>query len=306
MKTITLLLGACALAALSAGTAGAGPCTTEIDNVTKLLASKDAGAGPTAGASATTGQHPPSATMGAADPSASASSAAAELGAAATSAHGGHESGHAGRRPNFASGQQRARAASADRRHGPGRARRRHFAAGRAEPEPRRAHGGAAGGRRPSARVRQSGVGAGRAQRGPRLRSGRPGSRLHGCDSTGEAARRLILRNRGRPHAEERAQRASRSMRPVCGRPSFETGAARLPQDEAVQTRGLAARKANRWPSSQTHDVKQRSVVRSRGALLRPGSRFSFRVHPRMRGGRSADRRTISFVAFARRDDPRE
>ncbi len=43
MKTITLLLGACALAALSAGTAGAGPCTTEIDNVTKLLASKDAG-----------------------------------------------------------------------------------------------------------------------------------------------------------------------------------------------------------------------------------------------------------------------
>jgi len=40
MKTITLLLGAGALAALSAGTAGAGPCTSEIDNVTKLLASK--------------------------------------------------------------------------------------------------------------------------------------------------------------------------------------------------------------------------------------------------------------------------
>src|SRR6476660_6585328 len=81
MKTITLLLGACALAALSAGTAGAGPCTTEIDNVTKLLASKDAGAGPTAGvASATTGQHPPSAAMGAADPSTSASSAAADSG----------------------------------------------------------------------------------------------------------------------------------------------------------------------------------------------------------------------------------
>ena len=192
MKTITLLFGACALAALSAGTAGAGPCTTEIDNVTKLLASKDAGAGPTAGASATTGQHPPSATMGAADPSTSASSAAAELGAAATSAHGGHESGHAGRRPIFASGQQRTRAASADRRHGPGRARRRRFDAGRAEPEPRRPHGGAAGGRRPTARVRQPGVGAGGAQRGPRLRSGRPGSRLHGCNSTGETARRLI------------------------------------------------------------------------------------------------------------------
>jgi hypothetical protein len=81
MKTITLLLGAGALAALSAGTAVAGPCTSEIDNVTKLLASKDAGAGPTAGgASATTGQHPPSATMGAADPSTAASSAAAQSG----------------------------------------------------------------------------------------------------------------------------------------------------------------------------------------------------------------------------------
>jgi hypothetical protein len=80
MKTITLLLGACALAALSTGTAGAGPCTTEIDSLTKLLASKDAGAGPTAGAGATTGQHPPSATMGAADSSTSASTAAADSG----------------------------------------------------------------------------------------------------------------------------------------------------------------------------------------------------------------------------------
>src|SRR6478752_668649 len=79
MKTITLLLGACALAALPVATAGAGPCTAEIDNVTKLLASKDAGAGPTAGgANTTTGQHPPSATMGAADPSTAASSAAAQ------------------------------------------------------------------------------------------------------------------------------------------------------------------------------------------------------------------------------------
>ena len=31
---------------------------------------------------------------------------------------------------------------------------------------------------------------------------------------------------------------------------------------------------------SFSHDVKQRSVVRSRGALLRPGSVSSFRVHP--------------------------
>ena len=81
MKTISLLLGACTLAILPMGTAGAGPCTTEIENLTKLLASRDAGAGPTAGAaSPTTGQHPPSASMGAADPSTAASSAAAESG----------------------------------------------------------------------------------------------------------------------------------------------------------------------------------------------------------------------------------
>jgi len=56
---------------------------------------------------------------------------------------------------------------------------------------------------------------------------------------------------------------------------------------------------------SFSHDVKQRSVLRSRGALVRPGSRFPFASTP-TRGGRSADRRTISVVAFARRDDPRE
>jgi hypothetical protein len=33
----------------------------------------------------------------------------------------------------------------------------------------------------------------------------------------------------------------------------------------------VAARKANRWPWSQTHDVKQRSLLRSRGAIMRPG-----------------------------------
>jgi hypothetical protein len=45
--------------------------------MTKLLASRDAGAGPTAGGSAATG-HPPTAAMGGADPSTSASSAAAD------------------------------------------------------------------------------------------------------------------------------------------------------------------------------------------------------------------------------------
>ncbi len=76
MKTATLLFGACAMVALS-GAAWAGPCTTEIENMTKLLASRDAGAGPTVGGTtATTGQHPPTAAMGAADTSTSASSAA--------------------------------------------------------------------------------------------------------------------------------------------------------------------------------------------------------------------------------------
>ena len=148
MKTITLLLGACALAALSAGTATAGPCTAEIDNVTKLLASKDAGAGPTTGgASATTGQHPPSATMGAADPSTAASSAAAQSGQPQHPPTATMNQAVRGSSPPGANGRQRSRATSAHRRHESGDARRRCFAAGRSEPEPRRPHGSAAGAR---------------------------------------------------------------------------------------------------------------------------------------------------------------
>jgi hypothetical protein len=79
MKTVTLLVGTCALLAVSTQMAAAGPCATEIDNLSKLFAARDAGAGPTAGAAgSTTGQHPPTAAMGAADPSTAASSAAAE------------------------------------------------------------------------------------------------------------------------------------------------------------------------------------------------------------------------------------
>ena len=104
MKTGTLLL-ACALVALS-GAAWAGPCTTEIENVTKLLASRDAGAGPTAGGSAATG-HPPTAAMGGADPSTSASSAAAEFNSPAASPDGSHEPSDPRQRPIFASGRHR-------------------------------------------------------------------------------------------------------------------------------------------------------------------------------------------------------
>jgi hypothetical protein len=39
-------------------TAAAGPCTTEIENVTKLMAARDAGAGPTTGAGGAAGQQP--------------------------------------------------------------------------------------------------------------------------------------------------------------------------------------------------------------------------------------------------------
>jgi hypothetical protein len=79
MKTSTFLFGACALLIVPMGSAVAGPCATEIDSLTKLMAARDAGAGPTAGAAGTPSeQRPPTATMGAADPSTAASSTAAQ------------------------------------------------------------------------------------------------------------------------------------------------------------------------------------------------------------------------------------
>src|SRR5262249_23450591 len=79
MKTRTFLFGACALLLGPSGPAVAGPCATEIDGLTKLMAARDAGAGPTAGAAGTTsGQRPPTSAMGAADPSTAASSSAAQ------------------------------------------------------------------------------------------------------------------------------------------------------------------------------------------------------------------------------------
>ena len=69
MNAKIFVLGSCAVLALGIGTAQAGPCSEQIDNMTKVLASKDAGSGPTSGAgSASTvtspvGQHPPTAAM---------------------------------------------------------------------------------------------------------------------------------------------------------------------------------------------------------------------------------------------------
>ena len=69
MKTRTLILTSMALFTFAAS-ANAGPCTTEIDNVAKTLAAKDAGSGPTGSAAggmqsaATSGsQHPPTSIM---------------------------------------------------------------------------------------------------------------------------------------------------------------------------------------------------------------------------------------------------
>lgn len=73
-----IILGSCAILALSAGTAAAGPCTNEIDSVAKILASKDAGQGPTAGNTVAAGQQPPTAAMSQADTSTAASNAAAK------------------------------------------------------------------------------------------------------------------------------------------------------------------------------------------------------------------------------------
>jgi hypothetical protein len=73
-----LMLGSCAFLAWQIGTAAAGPCTAEIESLSKILASSDAGSGPTAGTTANPGQHPPTAAMTQADPSTTASTSAAK------------------------------------------------------------------------------------------------------------------------------------------------------------------------------------------------------------------------------------
>jgi hypothetical protein len=74
MKTRTVILAGTAVLALGVGSAIAGPCTAEIDRLAKTLAAKDAGSGPTSGASGASeatqsaptrqDQHPPTAIMG--------------------------------------------------------------------------------------------------------------------------------------------------------------------------------------------------------------------------------------------------
>jgi hypothetical protein len=78
MKATTFILASCALLALPIGAAGAGRCTSEIDNLSKVLAAQDAGSGPTPGAPLGAGQHPPTTAMSQADQSTAASAEAAQ------------------------------------------------------------------------------------------------------------------------------------------------------------------------------------------------------------------------------------
>jgi hypothetical protein len=72
MKIVNSVVIAAALLAVPMSTATAGPCTVEIENFTKLMAARDAGAGPTTGAGGAAGtqrtdqraQHPPTAIIG--------------------------------------------------------------------------------------------------------------------------------------------------------------------------------------------------------------------------------------------------
>jgi hypothetical protein len=78
MKSFALTAVSIALM-MPAGSAGAGQCTSEIDNLTKALASRDAGSGPTEGPPGSdTVQHPPTSAMSQADQSGAASRAAAQ------------------------------------------------------------------------------------------------------------------------------------------------------------------------------------------------------------------------------------
>jgi hypothetical protein len=71
MKSGTLILASMTLFVSTVSPAVSGPCATEIDGLRKMFAAKDAGSGPTVGATSqaqtTTGssrEHPPTAVMG--------------------------------------------------------------------------------------------------------------------------------------------------------------------------------------------------------------------------------------------------
>ena len=78
MKSAALAIVSLALL-LPAGSVGAGQCASEVENLAKILASRDAGSGPTTGApGSNTGQHPPTSAMSQADQGGIASATAAQ------------------------------------------------------------------------------------------------------------------------------------------------------------------------------------------------------------------------------------
>jgi hypothetical protein len=69
MRPLTTLMAAATVIALGSASASAGPCAQQISALTKELAARDAGAGPTGASPGPTagdqkGQHPPAAIMG--------------------------------------------------------------------------------------------------------------------------------------------------------------------------------------------------------------------------------------------------
>jgi hypothetical protein len=106
MKAIEWMFGVCVIA-LPIGMAEAGQCTAEIENVTKLLASRDAGSGPTAGCNL---DHYWSASSqrshGRGGPEHVGVLRRGGVGSAAASAHGDNERGHPGWRPILATGRR--------------------------------------------------------------------------------------------------------------------------------------------------------------------------------------------------------
>ena len=127
--------------------------------------------------------------------------------------------------------------------------------------------------------------------------------------------RRRLGSSRRRPavllgHAEEPRVSASVSKREA---PREPNGSRRILRDASLRD-ALRDERGSRRADSRLdeplagipiHDVKQlRFFVPAARCCARVGL-YPFAPDPK-RGGRSADRRTISVVAFARRDDPRE
>ena len=117
------------------------------------------------------------------------------------------------------------------------------------------------------------------------------------------------------PHAKEPRvparrleARWPRAMPTVAPHPRVAS-LARRPRMRRAHERAKSRRAANRWPSSRFTMSNSVVLLRSRGALLRPGCPCDSRPspkNPKERGGRSADRRTISLSRLRDATDPHQ